>query len=94
MSALALIDMALEHGSSSAKTAALIILSLEADQWFRFSAIELVNLDRSNREHANNVLMGVEGGDFRPSMWLERIGIDVKDKISTLLDKWSSLRLN
>lgn len=94
MSALALIDMALEHGSSSAKTAALIILSLEADQWFKFSAIELVNLDGTNRSHANNVLLGVEGGDFQPSVWLARIGVDVKDKITTLLDKWSSLRVN
>lgn len=92
-SALALIDLALEHGSSSAKTAALIVLSLEADNWFKFSAIELVNLDAIYREHANNVLIGVEGGDFRPSLWLDRIGIDVQHKINELLDKWSSLRV-
>lgn len=94
MSALALIDMALEHGSSSAKTAALIILSLEADNWYRFSPIELVNLDSTKRAHANNVLLGVEGGDFQPSVWLERIGVDVKDKITKLHDKWYSLRVN
>lgn len=93
-SALALIDLASEHGSSSAKTAALIILSLEADAWFKFSAIELVNLDPTYREHANNVLLGVEGGDFRPSLWLERVGVDVHDKICKLLVKWDSLRVS
>lgn len=93
-SALALIDIALEHGSSSAKTAALIILSLEADNWYKFSPIVLVNLDTKNRSHANNVLLGVEGGDFLPSEWLERIGIDVKDKIKKLHNKWSMLRVN
>ncbi|MDI5832566.1 hypothetical protein OCF84_21405 (plasmid) [Shewanella xiamenensis] len=92
-SALALIDMALEHSSSSAKTAALIILSLEADAWFKFSAIELVNLDSHYRVHANNVLLGVQGGDFQPSLWLERLGIDVKEKVSKLITKWDSLRV-
>lgn len=92
-SALALIDMALEHNGSGAKSAALIILSLEADNWFKFSAIELVNFDATNREHANNVLLGVESSDFKPSYWLERIDIDVTDKINELINKWDSLRV-
>lgn len=55
------------------------------------SALALI--DMANREHANNVLIVVKWGDFRPSFWLERIGIDVQDKINKLLYKRSSLRV-
>jgi hypothetical protein len=92
-SALALIDMALEHNGSGAKAAALIVLSLEADNWFKFSAIELVHFDAGYREHANNVLLGVEPSDFSPSNWLKRIDIDVADKVNELMKKWSGLRV-
>lgn len=92
LSALHLIDMALEHDSSSSRAAALIILSLEADNWFKFSAIELVHLDSDNRQHANNVLLGVAACDFQPSQWLKRLDIDVTDKINALIKKYKELR--
>ena len=91
--ALKLIDMALEHDGSGAKAAALIILSLEADNWFKFSAIELIKLDEEHRECANQVLLGVSSSDFQPSAWLKRLDIDVSKKIQLLIEKWKSLRV-
>ena len=76
-----------------ARAAALVILSLEADNWFKFSPIELIYFDDRYRKHANNVIMGVESGDFKPSDWLERLDIDVKDKIQLLMKKWDNLRV-
>ncbi|WP_100913572.1 hypothetical protein [Pseudoalteromonas spongiae] len=90
--ALKLIDMALEHDGSGAKAAALIILSLEADNWFKFSAIELIKLDEEYRECANQVLLGVSSSDFQPSAWLERLDIDVSNKVKALINKWKRLK--
>lgn len=93
LSALELIDLALEHDGRSAKSAALIILSLEANNWFQFSAVELIHLDPLHREYANNVLLGVSAGDYQPSAWLRRLDIDVTVKINDLIEKWSDLRV-
>lgn len=90
--ALALIDMALEHGGRSATSAALIILSLEADNWYKLSLIELVHLDPTYRAHADTVILGVAPCDFQPSTWLKRIDIDVTDKINQLHEKYKGLR--
>jgi len=93
LSALELINLSLEHDGRSAKSAALIILSLEANNWFKFSAVELIHLDPLHREYANNVLLGVSAGDYQPSVWLKRLDIDVTGKINDLIEKWSGLRV-
>ena len=91
-SALTLINLSLEHSGASARTAALIILSLEADAWFKFSPVELVHLDDNYRKDANNVLIGVMSSDFKPSGWLERVDIDVSKEIEILMKKWCHLK--
>ena len=93
LSALELIELSLATDGSGARAAALVILSLEADNWFKFSPVELIYFDDRYRKHANNVLMGVESGDFKPSDWLKRLDIDVKDKIRLLMEKWDNLRV-
>ena len=85
-SALALANMALEHGSSSAKAAAKFLLSMEREEAFDFRL--LLKFDSTNRAHADLLLMGYQAHELWPSRWMDEIGEDGAAIMQALADKW------
>lgn len=86
-SALALAEMALEHGSGSAKAAAELLLSMEFESSFNF--MELLTFDSTNRAHADVVMKGYRPCELWPSKWMDEEGQDGQAIINKLAAKWN-----
>lgn len=85
-SAYHLITMALQHGGSSSRVAAKLLLSLE--QGGDFNLQELVLLDSTNRGHADLLILSCEAHNFKPSRWITEEGHDGNLLIGKLKDRW------
>lgn len=86
-SAEALAHMALEHDGSGAECAARLLLAMEHEQPFNFTL--LLNLDSTNRAHADLVLLGYKAHDLWPSKWMTAEGItNGKQLMADLKVEW------
>ena len=93
LSAYHLAVMSLEHGSSSAATAASLLLSLEDGS--KFNLQNLIKFDTVNRAHADLVILGCIAHDYSPSKWMTDAGYDGNELMDKLRQKWlSSVEVN
>jgi hypothetical protein len=67
-SALALLNMALEHGSDSAHAAAELLLAMEKGRSFDFRL--MLNFDSVHRAHADTLMLGYQPHHIWPSKWI------------------------
>jgi hypothetical protein len=85
-SALALLNMALEHGSDSAHAAATLLIAMEKGQDFDFRL--LLKFDPVHRAHADTLILGYKPHYIWPSKWIEEenAGIDATALFDHLSD--------
>ncbi len=80
--------MALEHGSSSAKSAAELLLALQLGKPFEMQ--HLLNFDTRNRAHADVLMQHYAPFNINVARWLNDAGYDGTSIIEQLREKWAN----